>query len=64
MTRRLYLLVRNHGTKLLGVAQGIIAAVAAVPDVIPPGQLKYYMATLAVLTYLRGQFSPLQPQKT
>lgn len=55
-------LLRNHGTKLIGAISGVLAAVAAVPGVIPESHLKYYMATIAVLTYLRGQFSPVQPQ--
>jgi hypothetical protein len=45
---------RNHGTKVLGFAQGTIAALAGVSDVIPPGQLKYWLAASAVLTFWRG----------
>lgn len=59
----IYELFRCHGTKILGIAQGGLAAVAAVPGVIPTEQLPKWMAVLAVLTYLRGQFSPIQPQK-
>jgi hypothetical protein len=45
---------KNHGTKILGFAQGTIAAVAGVSDVIPPGHLKYYLAASALLTFWRG----------
>lgn len=58
-----YEFLRCHGTKVLAVAQGLLAAVAAVPGVVPPEHLPYWMGVLAGLTYLRGQFSPVQPQK-
>lgn len=58
-----YEFLRCHGTKVLAIAQGMLAAVAAVPGVIPAAQLPYWMAALAALTYLRGQFSPVQPQR-
>lgn len=45
---------RNHGTKLLGLAQGTIAAIAGVSDLIPAGHLKYWLAASAVLTVWRG----------
>lgn len=61
--RAIWGLIRNHGTKVIGVLSGVLAAVAAVPDVIPAAHLKYYMAAIAVLTYLRGALSPIQPQK-
>jgi hypothetical protein len=61
--REIYEFLRCHGTKVLAVAQGSLAAVAAVPGVIPQEHLPYWMAAIAVLTYLRGQFSPVQPQK-
>jgi len=60
--KQLYEFLRCHGTKVLGIATGIISAVAAVPGVIPESQLKYWMAVMGVLVYLRGQFSPVQPQ--
>jgi hypothetical protein len=44
----------SHGTKLLGLAQGTIAAVAAVDGIIPATQLKYWMAALGVMTFWRG----------
>lgn len=44
----------NHGTKLLGFAQGTIAAIAAVDGLIPASQLKYWMAALGVMTFWRG----------
>lgn len=43
-----------HGTKVLGFAQGTVAAVSGVSDVIPPPHLKYWLATSAVLTFWRG----------
>lgn len=46
--------VRDHGTKLIGAAQGTIAAVAGVTGIIPDGQLKYWLAASAVLTFWRG----------
>lgn len=45
---------KSHGTKILGFAQGTIAAIAAVDGIIPQGQLKYWMAGLGVLTFWRG----------
>ncbi len=56
-------LLVNHGTKVIGAVSGVLAAVAAVPGVIPQEHLKYYMAAIAVLTFLRGYFSPVQPQR-
>lgn len=44
----------NHGTKILGFLSGLIAAVASVSNLIPQQHLKYYMAAIAVCTYLRG----------
>jgi len=61
--KEVYLFLKNHLTKILGVAQGVIAAVAGVSGVIPVEQLPKWMAVLAVLTFLRGYLSPLQPQK-
>lgn len=60
---QLYRFLKNHMTKVLGIMTGVISAVSAVPGVIPEDQLKYWMAVMAVLIYLRGQFSPVQPQK-
>lgn len=60
---QVYLFLKNHLTKLLGLAQGCLAAVAAVPGVIPSADLPKWMAALAVLTFLRGYLSPVQPQK-
>lgn len=45
---------KSHGTKVLGFAQGTIAAVAAVDGIIPAANLKYWMAALGVLTFWRG----------
>lgn len=46
--------LRSHGTKLIGFAQGTIAAIAGVTGIIPESHLKYYMAAIAVLTFWRG----------
>lgn len=54
---------QRHGTKILGFAQGTIAAVAGVSDVIPAGHLKYYLAASALLTFWRG-FENSQPPTT
>ena len=47
----------NHGTKIIGFAQGTIAAVAGVTGLIPDAHMKYYMAAIAVLTFWRGFFN-------
>lgn len=47
-------LISRHLTKLLGFAQGTIAAIAAVDGIIPATHLKYWMASLGVLTFWRG----------
>jgi hypothetical protein len=44
----------SHGTKVLGFAQGTIAAIAGVTGVIPDHQLKYWLAASAALTFWRG----------
>lgn len=44
----------GHGTKILGVTQGTIAAIAGVSGLIPEKHLKYYLAASAVLTVWRG----------
>ena len=46
--------VRDHGTKILGFAQGTIAALAGVAGLIPEAHLKYYLAASAILTFWRG----------
>lgn len=48
------LVFRNHATKALGVAQGTVAALAGVTGIIPDHQLKYWLASSAVLTVWRG----------
>lgn len=45
---------QNNGTKVLGLAQGTIAALSAVAGIIPDSQLKYWIAASAVLTFWRG----------
>jgi hypothetical protein len=57
---RLWLAWKNHGTKVLGFAQGTIAAVAGVTGTIPEHHLKYYLAGSAVLTFWRGWFNSNQ----
>lgn len=52
--KRLWLVWKNHGTKALGLAQGSVAAVAAVPGIIPDHTLKYYLAASGLLTFWRG----------
>lgn len=52
----------SHGTRILGVAIGIDAALAGVADIIPATQLKYHLAAIAVMTFLRGQFNAKQIQ--
>jgi hypothetical protein len=49
-----------HFTKLLGLGQGTIAALAAVAGIIPATHLKYWMAALGVLTFWRGYFNSRQ----
>jgi len=51
------LLWRLHGTKILGYAQGIVAGLVVIPDLIPPPHLKWWLAinvVLAVFTVKRG----------
>jgi hypothetical protein len=45
---------RNHGTKIIGGAQGTIAAICGVTGIIPDAHLKYWLAASAVLTFWRG----------
>jgi hypothetical protein len=51
---------KNHGTKLIGFAQGTIAAIAGISGLIPANHLKYYLAASAVLTFWRGFFNSSQ----
>jgi hypothetical protein len=44
----------SHGTKILGLLSGTLAAVAGVGGLIPDAHLKYYMGAIAVLTFWRG----------
>lgn len=46
--------IQNNGTKVLGLAQGTIAALSGVGGIIPESQLKYWIAASAVLTFWRG----------
>ena len=45
---------RDHGTKILGITQGTIAALAGIGGLIPDTHLKYWLAASAVLTVWRG----------
>lgn len=58
-----YEFIRCHLTKILGLAQGCLAAVAAVPGVIPTDDLPKWMAVLAVLTFVRGYLNPMQTKQ-
>jgi len=53
-------LISSHFTKILGLAQGTIAALAAVDGIIPASHLKYWMPALGVLTFWRGYFNSRQ----
>lgn len=47
----------SNGTRILGIAIGIDAALATIEGLIPPGTLKYHLAFIAVATFLRGQMN-------
>lgn len=51
--------LQNHGTKLLGIAQGTVALIA-VSGLIPPAHLSYWLLASAILTYWRGQYNSNQ----
>lgn len=57
---KLYLAWKNHGTKVIGFAQGTVAALAGVTGIIPEHHLKYYLGASAVLTFWRGFFNSNQ----
>jgi len=48
---------KSHGTRLLGVAIGMDAALASVSGLIPEDTLKFHLGFIAVATYLRGQMN-------
>jgi putative intracellular protease/amidase len=50
---------RLHGTKLIGFAQGTVAALCGVAGIIPDAHLKYWLAASALLTFWRGFFNDL-----
>lgn len=52
--------LRNHGTKVIGAAQGTVATLCGVAGVIPESHLKYWLAASAVLTFWRGFFNTKQ----
>jgi len=43
-----------NGTKVLGLAQGTVALLAGMNNIIPPEDVKYWLAASAVLTFWRG----------
>jgi len=45
---------KGHGTKILGFTSGSLSVVAGVSEVIPDAHLKYYMATIGLMTFWRG----------
>lgn len=45
---------KNSGTKIIGIAQGTVAALAGIAGLIPENHLKYWLAASAVLTVWRG----------
>lgn len=45
----------SHGTRILGVAQGSVAIIAATAGVIPESQLKWWMLASGLMTFWRGQ---------
>lgn len=45
---------KDHGTKLLGLAQVTIASIVSVSGVIPEHHLKYWLLTSGLLTAWRG----------
>lgn len=52
--KRALKLWRTDGTKILGILQGTIAALAGVTGIIPERHLKYWLAASSVLTVWRG----------
>lgn len=54
-------IVHFHLTKILGLAQGTVAALAGVTGIIPERHLKYWLAASAVLTVWRGFTAQLAP---
>lgn len=54
----------SHGTKVLGLAQGTIATLAAMDGIIPANHLKYWLAASAVLTFWRGFFNTAKSATT
>lgn len=51
---------KRNGTKMIGFAQGTVAALAGIAGLIPEGHLKYWLAASAVLTFWRGFFNSAQ----
>jgi hypothetical protein len=46
----------TYGTRAIGVLLGVLTTLVGT-GIIPDAQAKYYMAAIAVLTYIRGQFT-------
>jgi hypothetical protein len=61
--KAIYMAWKNHGTKMIGFAQGTIAAIAGVSGIIPDKHLKYYLASSALLTFWRGFFNSKQNEQ-
>lgn len=51
-----------RGTRILGLAQGTVAALCGVSGVIPDNHLKYWLAASAVMTFWRGQTNSTKDQ--
>lgn len=47
--------IGGRATRMLAIAQGTIAVLAGMNGLVPEGQLKYYLAASAILTFWRGQ---------
>ena len=54
MPNAFWLYLQNNGTKILGVAVGVLT-ILTTSDVVPASHLKYYLIAISILTYLRGQ---------
>lgn len=46
----------SYGTRLIAVTLGVLTTLVGT-GIIPDSQAKYWMAAIAVLTYVRGQFT-------
>ena len=46
--------IEKHGTKVLAVGQGSVAALCGIAGLIPEAHMKYWLAASALLTLWRG----------